>query len=1306
MNHHIPSFGRINFAFFARLALAFTVAYTLPAFTLVQAQATPVASTQLESDLFLDTSEGECLADSDGVLRTRPVTINFDALGGRFSGPTLAGELTGQYVGLNLFPSGPVTVSLTAVVDQVIFNDDSFSSYTWIGHVAGEAGSYVWLTADPQELAGAIYTVEKGYKVSPTGGESSSGPIHCVAEVDPQALMFNEDDAEERYPGGPPQQRGGTAATSTAPALPAEANQPAADDGSLLDILVLYSADAAAEAGGATAIERVAQSFVDRMNHAFANSDLPTRSWLVHAAETEYARLKCSSGERCHATDLDRLTNDGDGFMDEVHILRNTYHADLVLLILRSSSQEDPYSTGGVAWIAAGAGAEQSDESIAFGLGTLGCAEELCLVHEAGHILGLNHDWFVSSAVHPFADGHGHVDPTARFSTILAYGSHCAQLGIRCDWIPYFSNPNIMFRERPTGIAAGTATNCQARQIPPAPCDADASRVLGVTAPFVAQFRSSQIIWTGNKNSEWGDAANWSIAEGPSGGTVEVNRPPRAIDDVLIPAAPAGGNFPLISPASGFGLAVRNLTLQNGAMLAISDNYLDVHGHWVEQGTARTTATGGTVVFRGRLPQTVQLGAGSTLPNLEIGGGNVRVTLHSNVTVNGNVRIAPGATFDGGNNGHLLRVTGNWQDEGNGFVAGSSHVVFNGASQTVDKVTTATLFTEGFSGDNNCSYRLPAGWGSDPQYAVCAGVYFPGRDPQANFIDQDAWLVSPLLDLQPGIHYHLAFTTAAVASDAPLSSEKMTVALGQAPAGTAFTQVLDTFEFTTSAPSDRGIDFTVATAGTYHIGFRAEKPNDNVILLDDIRVTARQNIRFHDLTIAAGATTFNEDLHVGNNLTINPGAVANFGANAVTVEGTVANHGLLQQQKPIAAGGATSLLHIQNEAQAQTKYRGVEITPVGEMGNTLVEVRGNQLACTGVVTDPLMRRCFTITPSLPAVATVKFWYHEAERNRQAANSALVYHHDDGGGLAAVGSNPTRSATTVDCQGEGGHCWVQVEGINDYNKAFGLGSNTPLEVYQLTVTTTGNGRVTSTPAGIDCGAGCTLDANAGTEIRLLPVAGAGSQFAGWAGACSGVGECSVTLDSDKSVTASFGALQPTTYVLTVSKTGPGAGRITSAPGGLDCGALCQSDFNTGVVVVLTAAANAGSTFAGWQGACSGAGACQVTVDAAKSVVAVFNLVAPLAQSITVETVGAGAGTVTSEPAGISCGSICNASFVPGTQVTFAATPDADAVFVGWRGACLGSDPCTVTMDKAHKLQAIFARIDGDEAQNIFLPLVQP
>jgi Divergent InlB B-repeat domain len=167
---------------------------------------------------------------------------------------------------------------------------------------------------------------------------------------------------------------------------------------------------------------------------------------------------------------------------------------------------------------------------------------------------------------------------------------------------------------------------------------------------------------------------------------------------------------------------------------------------------------------------------------------------------------------------------------------------------------------------------------------------------------------------------------------------------------------------------------------------------------------------------------------------------------------------------------------------------------------------------------------------------------------------------------------------------------------------------PQSAYPLTISLygTGNGTVTSSPSGINCGSDCSESYSASTTVTLAAMASSNANFTGWGGACSGTGSCVVTMDAAKSVTATFAAqITPSLYSLTVSKSGTGDGQITSSPAGISCGSDCSESYSLGSTVALYAVASANSSFTGWGGACSGTnGACVVTMSAAKSVTATF------------------------------------------------------------------------------------------------------
>ena len=86
--------------------------------------------------------------------------------------------------------------------------------------------------------------------------------------------------------------------------------------------------------------------------------------------------------------------------------------------------------------------------------------------------------------------------------------------------------------------------------------------------------------------------------------------------------------------------------------------------------------------------------------------------------------------------------------------------------------------------------------------------------------------------------------------------------------------------------------------------------------------------------------------------------------------------------------------------------------------------------------------------------------------------------------------------------------------------------------------TGSGTVTSSPAGISCGADCTESYNDGTLVTLTASPAAGSAFTGWSGSgCSGTGSCILEMDADNSVSATFTANPDTTPPGTEITSGP-------------------------------------------------------------------------------------------------------------------------------------------------------------------------
>ena len=175
---------------------------------------------------------------------------------------------------------------------------------------------------------------------------------------------------------------------------------------------------------------------------------------------------------------------------------------------------------------------------------------------------------------------------------------------------------------------------------------------------------------------------------------------------------------------------------------------------------------------------------------------------------------------------------------------------------------------------------------------------------------------------------------------------------------------------------------------------------------------------------------------------------------------------------------------------------------------------------------------------------------------------------------------------------------QYQGFLNGLKRFNTDDNSKV-THLLTVNKSGEGIVTSTPAGIQCGETCSANFGQDTIVTLTAFPKSGWEFYGWIGAC--IGEtCQVEMDEPKSVIAVFIFDQAP---LVVEKEGQGT--VTSDPEGIDCGETCSASFDIDTRVTLTPTAAPGWKFSTWSGDCTGM-TCEVTMDQRRKVLATFVL----------------------------------------------------------------------------------------------------
>jgi hypothetical protein len=272
-------------------------------------------------------------------------------------------------------------------------------------------------------------------------------------------------------------------------------------------------------------------------------------------------------------------------------------------------------------------------------------------------------------------------------------------------------------------------------------------------------------------------------------------------------------------------------------------------------------------------------------------------------------------------------------------------------------------------------------------------------------------------------------------------------------------------------------------------------------------------------------------------------------------------------------------------------------------------------------------------------------------------------------------------------------------------------------WPLTANPTGAGSGTISGAGLSCttgsGDGCVAavenpnNSTAYLTVTLKATPSTGSVFKSWVG-CTQLptdpASCTISMSRAGNVSARF---EPSTFPLTASATGTGAGTISGA--GLSCatgsGDGCfasvenpanATNYNT---VTITATPSPGSVFKSWTGCTaltSDPASCSVLMSGARSVSARFE---PSTLPLSATATGAGSGTISG--AGLSCttGSPdgCSvpvdnpANTTAYTTVTISAIPSAGSVFKSWSGCYpVPGDPatCTLSMSSAKSVSARF------------------
>ncbi|WP_295443585.1 C1 family peptidase [uncultured Thiodictyon sp.] len=309
----------------------------------------------------------------------------------------------------------------------------------------------------------------------------------------------------------------------------------------------------------------------------------------------------------------------------------------------------------------------------------------------------------------------------------------------------------------------------------------------------------------------------------------------------------------------------------------------------------------------------------------------------------------------------------------------------------------------------------------------------------------------------------------------------------------------------------------------------------------------------------------------------------------------------------------------------------------------------------------------------------------------------------------------------------GAAWIDVAPVGDAH------------LLNVTLAGTGSGSVSSAPVGIDCGSDCVESYNATTSVTLSAAASGGSTFAGWSGACSGTGACTLAMSADHSVTATFNgvpsgsladAVDNTSLSWTTGGDGSWARQTSVSHDGSDA-AQSGNISDSGTTWMQTSVTGPSALSFYWKvssessfdylrfyidgveqtGSISGEvdwrqvvqniasgnhtlkwaytkdGSVSLGSDAGWVDQVVFGT--SLQYTLTVSKAGSGSGTVASAPAGIDCGNDCTQDYSAGTSVTLTAQASPGSQFGGWSGACTGTGTCTLSMSASRSVTATFS-----------------
>lgn len=352
------------------------------------------------------------------------------------------------------------------------------NNISWIGHVHGAADSQVVIVVGERGIAqGNITYNNKKYHIRYVEHKDGKA-IHTLQEID---MSKFPDDHPPGLMGGAIFEDPGNSIESQPDANDASAADISQQDasvfseadetsvvgsGAVIDVMILYTADAENSVGNAAAMEVKIALAIAETNQGYETSGIAQRMNLIHSQKVTYTETGDIAQDLSNLGNTTSRVRKSDGSIVTytpsdpnpfafVNALRDEKKADLIGLLVSHTNYSHTCGLGNLG----------PSTTAAFQVTNENCATGYySFAHEFGHNQGAHHDRRIAGSPGDNKYQYGYVKPDKSWRTIMAYNdsTNCVPPSgynsNSCLRQNFWSNPKKSYNGDPTGVDS-IATN-------------------------------------------------------------------------------------------------------------------------------------------------------------------------------------------------------------------------------------------------------------------------------------------------------------------------------------------------------------------------------------------------------------------------------------------------------------------------------------------------------------------------------------------------------------------------------------------------------------------------------------------------------------------------------------------------------------------------------------------------------------------------------------------------------------------------------------------------------------------------------